>query len=96
MKRTRMRIGGERRGERFDAIRSPYDGETVGEVATASAEDMDDAIHAASHAFERMKRMPTHERVAILERTAAAIEARADDIATLMAREGEAHSLLSR
>lgn len=88
MDRARMRIGGELRdSERVEVVRSPYDDAPVSEVCVASAQDMDDAIAAAVDAFPITRKMPTHERVAILERTSAAIGDRADEIAELMARE---------
>jgi acyl-CoA reductase-like NAD-dependent aldehyde dehydrogenase len=83
-----MRIGGElRETEHVEPISSPYDGELVGEVFVGDDGDMDDAIAAAAAAFEQTRRMPTHRRIEILRGTAAGIEARADELATLMTRE---------
>jgi glyceraldehyde-3-phosphate dehydrogenase (NADP+) len=83
-----MRIGSElRKSEHAEAVTSPYDGEVVGEVFTGSERDMDDAIGAADSAFESMRRMPTHARIAILREVAAAIGRRAEELAVLMTRE---------
>lgn len=83
-----MRIGAElRQAGEVETIRSPYDGEAVGEVRVGGDRDMDDAIAAASQAFEVTRRLPTHRRIDVLRRTAAALGERADELATLMTRE---------
>ena len=83
-----MRIGGElRESDQVAAITSPYDGELVGEVTVGGDGDMDDAIAAAAQAFETTRRMPTHRRVELLRATAAGIERRAEELATLITRE---------
>lgn len=88
MRRELLRIGGAlREGAGVDVISSPFTGEPVGEVARGAARDMDDAIAAAAAAFERTRRLPTHRRAAILEGAARALEARADELARLMALE---------
>jgi len=83
-----MRIGAELRpGRRSEVIRSPFDGEPVGEVALAEDADMDDAIAAAAAATGELRGLPTHRRAAILEGVARALEQGRDELATLMARE---------
>lgn len=83
-----LRIGGElRRTGRIETITSPFDGAPVGEVCVGSDADMDDAIASATLAFETTRRMPTHRKVAILREAAALIERRAEELATLIARE---------
>ena len=85
---TASRIGHERRSSGvIDEITSPYGGETVGEVAVAGDRDMDDAIAAAALAFQSTRRMPTHQRIEILNGAAAGIERRAAELATLITRE---------
>ena len=83
-----LRIGGELRttGE-VEVVTSPWDGAPVGEVCVGGDADLDDAIGAASAAFEVTRRLPTHRRVEILRRAAAGIERRADELAELMTRE---------
>lgn len=86
--RNRLRIGGDLRDSgRTDTIRSPWNEEVVGEVSLGGPSDMDDAIGAAVEAFEVMRRLPVHRRADILERTAAGIRERAEDIADLITRE---------
>ncbi len=88
MKRYLSRIGGEQRpGASFETISNPFDGTPVGEVAVADADDMDRAIVAATGAFDAMRRLPTHARVRILEGTAGLLEARTEELATLMSHE---------
>lgn len=88
MELQRLRIGSElRRTEAIEAVTNPWDGSPVGEVCRASARDMDDAISAAAEAFEVTRRLPTRERVRITEKVAALLEARGEEIATLMTRE---------
>jgi glyceraldehyde-3-phosphate dehydrogenase (NADP+) len=83
-----MRIGSELRDSaQVDEVRSPYDGSVVGEVCVAGAGDMQDAIAAATEAFETTRRLPTHKRISILEGTAERLAQRAEEIAKLMARE---------
>lgn len=88
MKRYSSRIGGELRGsDSFETITRPFDGSPVGEVALATDADMDDAIASASEAFDAMRRLPTHARVAILEGTADRLEARIEELAQLLSDE---------
>jgi glyceraldehyde-3-phosphate dehydrogenase (NADP+) len=88
VRRELLRIGGARRdGVRTDVIKSPYTGEPVGEVAIGGVQDMDDAIAAAAAAFAETRRLPTHRRVEVLERTSRAIDAQRGALARLMALE---------
>jgi len=84
----RLRIGGERReGRGSEPIRSPFDGAHVGIASVGGPDDLDDAIAAAAAAFERTRSMPTHARVAILERASGRLRERREDLARLIARE---------
>ncbi len=83
-----MRIGGElRAGSTREVITSPFDDEPVGEVAVASAKDMDDAIALAHDAFGSVRAMPAHQRASILDGIAQRLTTREAELATLMARE---------
>ncbi len=83
-----MQIGGERReSKQVETISNPFNGEPVGEVYLASDQDMDDAIATASKAFEVTRRMPTHQRIAVLQRVAELLESRTEELAVLMTRE---------
>ncbi|HKI93578.1 MAG TPA: aldehyde dehydrogenase family protein, partial [Gaiellaceae bacterium] len=69
-------------------VRSPFSGEVVGRVARAGADEARRAVDAAAAALARP--LPAHERAAILDRTAALIEARREDIArTICAEAGK-------
>lgn len=82
------RIGGAlRASDQVDVITNPFDGSVVGEVSVATDADMDDAIAAATDAFEVTRRMPTHERIAILSRAAEILERRTEEVAELISRE---------
>ena len=88
MNRVPLRIGSESRDTgRADVIASPWDGTAVAEVCVASDADVDDAITAAAAAFPRMRALPTHARVAVLEGCAARVAERAEALARGMARE---------
>lgn len=88
MERTLTRIGGERRdGPEVEVIRSPFDGEPVGEVVVGSAADVDDAIAVAAEAFEEVRRLPTHARAGIAEAVSRSIGEHAESLARLMASE---------
>ncbi|GAB2564944.1 aldehyde dehydrogenase family protein [Leucobacter ruminantium] len=83
-------IGGEWReaadGARAE-VRSPYDGSAVGEVAVATAADVDAAIATAERGAAAWRRTPAHERVAILNRAADLADARAEEIAATISAE---------
>ena len=66
---------------------SPYTGELIAQVAQADEEDAEDAIQAAEAASRIMKKMPAHERAAILEKTAVLMEERKEELARLLAME---------
>lgn len=83
-----MRIGASlREGAQSEVVLNPYDASPVGEVAVASAADMDDAIAAAAAGFEIARRLPAHARAASLEGIARRIEERAEELARLIVRE---------
>lgn len=86
--RCRLRIGGELcDGIGVETIEDPFDGSAVGQVSLGGPAEIDAAIAAAASAFAVTRRRPTFERAAILERAAAAIRARGEELAELMARE---------
>jgi len=83
-------IGGEWResasGDRA-AVRSPYDGGQVGEVAIATAEDVTAAVDAAERGAAVWRRTPAWERAAILLRAADLADARSEEIAATISAE---------
>lgn len=69
-------------------VRDPQDGNLVDTVPLASRDDMARALEAAVEGFERMRRLPTHQRMALLHRAADAIASRHEEFARTIAREG--------
>lgn len=57
--------------ENYKALKSPYSGEVIAEVAMASPSDVKSAIDAADHARKIMAEMPAHKRAEILENAVA-------------------------
>src|SRR5579884_816231 len=74
-------------GEWLD-VRSPYSGEVVARVARGGAEDARRAVEAAARVLGEP--LPAHERAAILDRAAHALEARHEEAAqTICAEAGK-------
>ncbi|HEX4770263.1 MAG TPA: aldehyde dehydrogenase family protein [Bryobacteraceae bacterium] len=71
-------------GKTFSTV-NPATGEEICQVAEADAADVDKAVKAARHAFERgpWRRMPVSERGRLLNRLADLIEKHADELAHL-------------
>jgi acyl-CoA reductase-like NAD-dependent aldehyde dehydrogenase len=70
----------------WDEVRSPYDGAVVGRVAQADAALVDRAAAAAQRAFVSAD-FPQHERAAVLDRAAALVRERVEDLALTIAAE---------
>jgi acyl-CoA reductase-like NAD-dependent aldehyde dehydrogenase len=69
-------------------VRSPYDGSVVGRVPQAGADEARRAVDVAEKAMRDP--LPAHERAAILDRTAAALTERYDEVArTICAEAGK-------
>src|SRR5579871_1177989 len=68
-------------------VRSPYTGEIVGNVVSATRTHAEEAIAGAVQAFEGTRKLPAYERQRILQRVAHEIAARTEDFARLMALE---------
>ncbi len=84
----RMLIGGEpRAADREIEVHDPYDGSLIDSVPFACEKDVADALDVAERGAALMEAMPRVERAAILNRTAAAIEGRSEELATLLCRE---------
>ena len=62
---------------------NPHDGSVIAKVAEARAVDIDRAVEAATNAFPKWSRMAAMDRGRLLLKLADAIEARADQLATL-------------
>jgi acyl-CoA reductase-like NAD-dependent aldehyde dehydrogenase len=86
----RMRIGAaweEGRGRRFLEIVSPATGSVIGAVPLASHDDANRAVLSAVAAKPRIARMSVWDRSRLCLRVAAAIDARADELARLLTLE---------
>src|SRR5689334_17893107 len=70
----------------WSEVRSPYGGEVVGRVARGDAALVDRAVAAAQKAFETAD-FPQHERAAVLDRAAALVRERIDELALTIAAE---------
>jgi glyceraldehyde-3-phosphate dehydrogenase (NADP+) len=79
--------GALRGGAKAWDIRSPYSGETIGRAALASRDDVTAAIDAAAAAAPEAAALPTHARAAVLDRIAAAVSERKEEMARLLAEE---------
>jgi acyl-CoA reductase-like NAD-dependent aldehyde dehydrogenase len=82
----RLLIGGEwvETGDWIE-VRSPYDGSLVGRVPAAGADEARTAVDAGERAMREP--LPAHERATILDRVAARLEERADDVARTISAE---------
>lgn len=79
--------GEARRSDEAFEVRAPYDGAVVGLAYRASARDLEAAIVATSEAFEQTRALPSHGRAEILQRVAATLAARQEEIARTLALE---------
>jgi acyl-CoA reductase-like NAD-dependent aldehyde dehydrogenase len=70
---------------RWLEVRSPYDGSLVGRVPKAGAEETRLALDAAEQAMRDP--LPAYERAAILDRVAALVDERSDDVARTISSE---------
>jgi aldehyde dehydrogenase (NAD+) len=85
---TKLLIGGEWvDGVNGGTIRveNPYNGETLADIAEATAADVDLAVEAAQSALPAWRALPAHERGRLLLRLADAIEADTANLARLEA-----------
>jgi acyl-CoA reductase-like NAD-dependent aldehyde dehydrogenase len=71
------------------AVEAPFDGASIGEVVLADAAAVETALETAHRLFrDRDGWLPAHQRIEILERTAAIMGDQADGLALEAAREG--------
>ncbi|HMO56232.1 MAG TPA: aldehyde dehydrogenase family protein [Roseiflexaceae bacterium] len=83
----RMYLAGEWRSGTPYPIFCPHDALAVALVHRAGAADLEQAIQAAVDVLPATRRMPAHQRAAILRRVAAGISARAEELARIIALE---------
>lgn len=68
-------------------IINPYDGSVIATLPLSTQADVETAIAHAVEMKPVMASMPAHQRGAVLQRTAQLLEARAEEVAILMAKE---------
>lgn len=82
MKEYELLINGRWQASRHvREIHSPYDRSVVGKVHFASAEQVEEALAAADNAFQKTRRLSSHERSAALEKISGDIKARKEELA---------------
>lgn len=88
MKKQHLFIGGKHtESVRYTTLQAPYSGETLAEVASASAEETEAAVGAAVQARQAMRQMPAHQRADLLYKLSAMLEERREEAARIVALE---------
>jgi acyl-CoA reductase-like NAD-dependent aldehyde dehydrogenase len=72
-------------GQYFE-VYNPATGAIVDRLPQATFDDARLALEAAQRGKENMKKLPSHERSAILERTARVMETQAEELSRLLAQ----------
>jgi glyceraldehyde-3-phosphate dehydrogenase (NADP+) len=85
----KMIIGGQYvdKDKKIEVLQ-PYDGSVVDTVPHGTAEDVDKAIAIAQKGYEINRRMPAHQRISILKKTADIMQNRYEELAKTIATEG--------
>ncbi|MGC5324688.1 aldehyde dehydrogenase family protein [Brevibacillus sp. SYSU BS000544] len=68
-------------------LTSPYTGEVIAEIPSATTEEVELALDSAQKATAIMAKLPAHQRASILERLARLFESRAEEAARIIALE---------
>ena len=84
MRLAGRQVGADRSGDRVIAVHNPYTAEVIGTVPKATLEEVRDTF-AAAHAY--VPQLSRFERAAILNRAAALISQRLNDVAQLITAE---------
>ncbi|MGQ8875205.1 aldehyde dehydrogenase family protein [Paenibacillus sp. TSA_86.1] len=88
MKKQHLFIGGKyTESVKYTTLQAPYSGESLAEVASASAEETEVAIAAAVKASKSMRQMPAHQRADLLYKLSAMLEERKEEAARIVALE---------
>ncbi len=84
----RMLIGGTWiEGDRQIEVLNPFDDSVIDTVPSASPEQVEEAIRSAERGFEVMRKMPAHQRSAILNGTAELLAEHTEELGRLLAQE---------
>lgn len=87
MKRKLYISGQWLEGKQYFVLKSPYSGEAIAEIPSATEEEVEQAIEAAERSRGAMAAMPAHQRAGILEKLAALLAERLEEAAALVATE---------
>jgi glyceraldehyde-3-phosphate dehydrogenase (NADP+) len=68
-------------------VRNPYNNEIVSATFFATEKDVNDAVHAAVHAFEETRRLPSYKRAEILSNIMDRVQKRSEEFARTIALE---------
>src|SRR3990170_6690603 len=81
-KEYKFLINGEwRRSSIKEAIKNPYNNETVAEVYFAEEADLEDAVKSSQRAFEITRKLPAYKRAEILKNIIKGLEQRKEELA---------------
>jgi len=81
-KEYKFLINGEwRRSSIKEAIKNPYNNETVAEVYFAEEADLEDAVKSSQRAFEITRKLPAYKRADILKNIVRGLEQRKEELA---------------
>lgn len=87
---TQLFIAGEwrpaRKGDTLPII-NPANEETIGQLARATKEDLDEALEAVTRGFAAWRKIAAYDRYKIMRRAADLLRERTDEIATLLTTE---------
>jgi acyl-CoA reductase-like NAD-dependent aldehyde dehydrogenase len=90
-------VGGEwRTSDQVLKVYFPYDNSVVDEVCVATDQDLEEAVQAAVRGFEITRKIPTHQRSAILRRLNALMQERYDELVETLTLEGGKAQKVSR
>lgn len=88
IKKKKLFINGEWiQGKEYKSIMSPYSGEMIGEVPTATKEEVLQAIQSAYDARIKMAKLPAYERSNILEKFVKLLQERKEEAACIISQE---------
>src|SRR5690606_16955431 len=73
--------------ENYKAVKSPFSGEVIAEVAMAAPSDVKSAIDAADQSRKTMAEMPAHKRAEILENAVALLKEEKEECAKIISLE---------
>ncbi len=75
------------KGSQYLTLTSPYNGEAIAEIPSATDKEINMAIESAYQAKDVMAKMPAHQRAAILSKVAQLLEERAEQASSILALE---------